>query len=399
MSDDDSAPPVVVPAGTKLSPEQEARIKELQDEIEEIWNKKGDYVVDEDAWKEMPMFMPEITEKDVETNDAVAALSHLAYEETDPTDVAAQRKEHGNKMMQYALTPGQENHTNFARSAVRSYTEGLEARCPNANINAVLYANRSMAQFILENFGYALEDAQRALKCDPNYAKAYFRGAKAAMRVYKYTIARKFCEKSQNVQPPPTDTQQEEIAALLTQIQQLEDKLNKKVKVDSRRVRQAAAESSQLTRKMHAKGITVGERPEISTEQWEQVGCKKPFFDDEDVLHVPMLLLYDEFSQSDTLHDVPTDCTVADLVNNILPVPWDNEGRYDSVPKVLAVYKIDDGVAMPQWYEAKLNWQLLEVFRSSTYVMPGIVPTLHIVARDSPLVKEWGITPERVALE
>ena len=86
-SDDDSNQPVVggIPQPTpelesKLTPEQREKIAALQSEIDEIWSKKGNYKIDDEAWKTMPAFMTEVTEKDVNENPACAALANLAYD-------------------------------------------------------------------------------------------------------------------------------------------------------------------------------------------------------------------------------------------------------------------------------------------------------------------------------
>ena len=55
--------------------------------------------------------------------------------------------------------------------------------------NAVLFANRSIANLRLENFGYALADANKAIENDKNYLKAYYRRAAAHMALGKYKAA------------------------------------------------------------------------------------------------------------------------------------------------------------------------------------------------------------------
>eukprot|EP00094_Tigriopus_californicus_P012669 TCALIF_12247-PA protein Name:"Similar to Ppp5c Serine/threonine-protein phosphatase 5 (Rattus norvegicus)" AED:0.08 eAED:0.08 QI:0/0/0/0.75/1/1/4/0/498 len=57
--------------------------------------------------------------------------------------------------------------------------------------NAVLYANRSISHLKVESFGYALADANKAIECDKNYLKAYYRRAAAHMALGKYKMALK----------------------------------------------------------------------------------------------------------------------------------------------------------------------------------------------------------------
>ena len=70
---------------------------------------------------------------------------------------------------------------------------------------AVYYANRSIANLRQENFGYALTDAAKAIECDQNYLKAYYRRAAAHMALGKYKIALKDYERVYKVRPNDAD--------------------------------------------------------------------------------------------------------------------------------------------------------------------------------------------------
>lgn len=41
----------------------------------------------------------------------------------------------------------------------RAYTEGLEKKCSDINLNAILFTNRAAANFHLENYGSAIKDS------------------------------------------------------------------------------------------------------------------------------------------------------------------------------------------------------------------------------------------------
>ena len=51
------------------------------------------------------------------------------------------------------------------------------------------HANRSAAHLRLENFGYALTDASRAIELDKTYVKGYYRRAAALMGMGKWKQA------------------------------------------------------------------------------------------------------------------------------------------------------------------------------------------------------------------
>ncbi len=55
--------------------------------------------------------------------------------------------------------------------AITLYTNAIECN----PTSAVLYANRSFAYLRTECFGYALEDASKAISLDKTYVKGYYR--------------------------------------------------------------------------------------------------------------------------------------------------------------------------------------------------------------------------------
>ena len=99
-----------------------------------------------------------------------------------PTDVTPEQVEEANRLK------GEANDLFKAEKyneAIELYAKAIEVN-PH---NAVLYANRSIANLKVESFGYALTDANAAIKCDKNYLKAYYRRAAAHMALGKYKVA------------------------------------------------------------------------------------------------------------------------------------------------------------------------------------------------------------------
>ncbi|CAG8751639.1 14420_t:CDS:2, partial [Dentiscutata heterogama] len=58
----------------------------------------------------------------------------------------------------------------------------------NPNV-AQYYANRSFAHIKTEAYGFAVEDAERAVKADPTYVKGYYRRAAANMALCRFKDA------------------------------------------------------------------------------------------------------------------------------------------------------------------------------------------------------------------
>lgn len=85
--------------------------------------------------------------------------------------------------------------------AVRLYTSAIEMY----DGSAVYFANRSFAHLRLENFGYALKDASKAIKLDKTYTKAYYRRASAYMSLGKFKLALRDFEAVKKARPSDKD--------------------------------------------------------------------------------------------------------------------------------------------------------------------------------------------------
>ena len=72
--------------------------------------------------------------------------------------------------------------------ALNKYTEAIDLKIKD-KINAILYSNRAWVNLRLERNGAALEDANKAIKWDPKYTKAYYRRGCANLTLCKYEEA------------------------------------------------------------------------------------------------------------------------------------------------------------------------------------------------------------------
>jgi serine/threonine-protein phosphatase 5 len=71
--------------------------------------------------------------------------------------------------------------------AVMAYTAAIELN----PINAVYWANRSHANLKIENYGSAIQDAEKAIQIDPLYIKAHYRRASGYLALSKFKEALK----------------------------------------------------------------------------------------------------------------------------------------------------------------------------------------------------------------
>jgi hypothetical protein len=101
--------------------------------------------------------------------------------------------------------------------------------------------------------------------------------------------------------------------------------------------------------------------------------------------------MYDEYSQTDYMQDVSCDTSIAELLEEMMPFPWDDRGRYTCAEDLVVAFRIDDGVSMPRVYEVDPSWQLLETFRRPEYQMPLLLPVFHVVPKGSDVLQQWGL--------
>ncbi|XP_043199870.1 serine/threonine-protein phosphatase 5-like isoform X3 [Amphibalanus amphitrite] len=88
--------------------------------------------------------------------------------------------------------------------AIDLYTKAIEL-CPNSH---VYHANRSAAHLRLENFGYALTDASRAIELDKTYVKGYYRRAASYMGMGKWKQAERDFESVVKARPRDKDARE-----------------------------------------------------------------------------------------------------------------------------------------------------------------------------------------------
>lgn len=85
--------------------------------------------------------------------------------------------------------------------AIEKYTSALELT-PNS---AVLYSNRAFANIKIENFGRAIQDAQKAIELDKTFVKGYYRMATAKLALGKHKEALSFFRQVVKIAPNDRD--------------------------------------------------------------------------------------------------------------------------------------------------------------------------------------------------
>ena len=84
---------------------------------------------------------------------------------------------------------GNEFHKkNKFMDAVDSFTKAIDMKV-ETNKNAIFFSNRALIHIKMENFGIALNDANKSIEIDKTYIKAYYRKASALLFMRKYDEA------------------------------------------------------------------------------------------------------------------------------------------------------------------------------------------------------------------
>ena len=105
-------------------------------------------------------------------------IGDLNYDES--LALAEKYKQEGNDFFQ----------NNKFLEALDKYNEAIKLKVETKK-NAVYYSNRAYVNLKLENYGSTIEDANMAIKIDPEFTKAYFRRAEAYFLLNKYGEALK----------------------------------------------------------------------------------------------------------------------------------------------------------------------------------------------------------------
>ncbi|KAL6779418.1 CNS1 [Auxenochlorella protothecoides x Auxenochlorella symbiontica] len=342
-------------------------------------------------WDELP--------NDPEHPDAMAIKAII--DESTPEDRAESFKEQGNRALKTGL---QQKKKFYLRQAIEQYTLGLELQCSNATLVAQLYGNRAHVSLLLGNYRNALEDARAALKADPTFVKAYWRGAKAAAGLRRWEECRYLCEEGLGL-----DADNADLARLRQRCSDEERTDAQRAEEEKRRAAEKRAPARHLATAMLEKGWRVG-RPQFS------VGNRKPSIDADGAIHWPVIFFYPEASmQQDVIEDFSVTDTFRDHLDCMFgpdgpPLDWDVAGDYGR-SKLEVYYLSHASKAMPlealtealyggwpevrdegpsrygpnaaTWQRVEEGWTLEQALARADHVVPGI-PVFFILSSSTP---------------
>jgi tetratricopeptide (TPR) repeat protein len=299
---------------------------------------------DESGWEWNPSDKPAWTDAEIDAHPLfmtempadgsfpeLEALQSIAMEDATPESLAANYKRCGNE----CLERGKVGY----RMALLNYTEGLNMKCSDEKLNAVLHSNRAQVALNMKEYARALNDAQAAVALDPTHIKSYWRGATAAVELELWKAADKLL--SAGLKRRADDP------ALLKLHTKVAPKLESLEKARKKSDKKARAAQTALEVALQSRDVEVG--PML----YEGMYSGKVEFADGE-LRYPMLLLYDEVMATDFVAEASERSCLDDHFAVMFPpdrrAEWDQQGIYvyGALVAYLEVYA-DSPRVRPAW--------------------------------------------------
>ncbi|KAE8447793.1 hypothetical protein EG329_010187 [Mollisiaceae sp. DMI_Dod_QoI] len=228
-----------------------------------------------------PLFMTSLEE-----NDDLEALKALAYEGT-PAEVAAGFKERGNESFK----------EKGWKDAKEFYGKGIQV--------------------------LLLEDCGSALRINPKNVKAYYRSAKALLKLDKILEADDACARGLAVDP-----ENKALRGVANEIIKKNEEVERRRKKEAERENRRRLEEVTLRAALQARGIKTrktSQPPEMEDATIELVPDP---IDPQSSVSFPAVLLYPLHLESDFIKSFNETQSVGEHLNYILPLPWDKQGLY-----------------------------------------------------------------------
>jgi len=330
-----------------------------------------------DHWEpDEPLWMTKVPE-DADGNPALMAIQNLMYDDQTAEEIAENFKEQGNT----CLSRGKR----YYEDAIKFYTKAIEQPFKNDKKRSLYYSNRAAVNLLLENFGRVISDCNEAIQLDPMNIKAYFRASKAAYDLKKYEEAVKYCLQGLTHEPDNKTLEREKIKSE-KQISLQKDSLEKKKNL----LAEEELKQKTLHKILHERGIVLGS----SLFDLQNREPSKPHVDENNKLHWPVMIIYEEYSQVDYIEDFHEDDCMGDHLNTMFPPneypDWDVYKKYSR--DSLEVYAILNQVPpldpskktneRPRKVRIKESSPLIKLLQHKSYVLPGL-PILYMISSKS----------------
>lgn len=368
----DEALDQMIEAMQKMKKPQELEDKSFEEQLQELENH--------------PAFMQEWDPSKPVTAE-MEGLMRLKYECEDPTAKAEAYKEDGNHEF------GKKQY----RIATDNYTEGIKCRCPDKQLNAILYTNRAAAQYHLENYRSAFNDCIFARKFKPDHFKAIHRGALCCLKMKKYDDCIKWCDEALVVEPK--NQKMIEARQIATKQKKTVERNKRKEKMQDEK---ELAEDFKLIQEIQKRGIKLAGIDKkitsakelnpalILTVETHNPHGAKVHLDGKNILYWPVMFLYPEFTETDYIQVFCENQRLIDHLSHIFgveaePPPWDPKRRYK--PHTINVYFEDREKV--KLHKVKKESSLLKVLQHERYIVYGGTPAFILTVAGSEFEKSF----------
>ncbi|CAH8625575.1 unnamed protein product [Heterobilharzia americana] len=263
--------------------------------------------------------------------------------------------------------------------AITSYTAGLRAKSSHSKLNAILYTNRALSHFCIQNYRSCINDCKSAVQLSPDHLKAYVKGIEACLALSKVNEAIELASHGLSALPSSSVLLQAQCKALERRME-LDQEAERKSKVDCQENDLNCAYEI-----LKSRGINVNHK--LEPIDFPETSYSKFYVDSLGKLHWPILFMYPEFGQTDFLRDVIESSTVIDCLKLVFdvnqpPPSWDPDGLYSVMDNALEVYFEDNKIKKltlcpPEWTINKLTK------RNGFGVRRDLLIVLHAVSKRS----------------
>jgi tetratricopeptide (TPR) repeat protein len=340
-----------------------------------------------------PFFMDSCKEEDME-QETMSALQSLVFDGT-PEEIAENFKEHGNACFKVGKLQ--------YRDAIHYYTQGILAKAQDPKLNSVLHSNRAAVNLEMMNYRSCLYDCALAIKFNPENIKAYFRSVKALYALDRIEEGIDCCEKGLVVSP---DNQA--LKEYLVKLKKRRGELDELHRIAMKKQEAKENEERQLMNALRARGYQYLEKKDEDENlvrfQHPDAPINRIQIAEEGELTFPVVFLYPEYNQSDTISTVyETDTLYAHFQNMFQdPSPWDPSHHYhpdtldvyfetfpkqtSESPKLISVLKSVEAKSSPSQSAAHryVYVTLQDILSHPDFRIVNGVVTLIVLARNTP---------------
>lgn len=365
--------------------------KETDEFIQKMYSKNKDYKYDDgitegnidEILSTHPAFMTrQPTQEEIDRSPMLQALQALQYDDPDdtPSDRANAYKKDGNfhfKCKKY-------------EKACLAYTEALQCKCDDTELNAVLFSNRAAANYYLQNYRLSLLDASQAVKLCPSRVKSLLRCAQCCEALKRFANCIQWCEVILSL-----DENHETAREILTRAKKF-----LRVKQRDERKRQIKKKNNAvignvLLQAIKSRGVTLGSVSESdwsgesdaedSADSAQLKGLKSHGFsnftvhlDDCNNLIWPVLFVYPEFKTTDFVEQFDETSSFLDHLSVMFEQKADWDLKHEYKVDFLEVYF--ENVETGALQHVNVMLPLARILSDKNYIVQRGCPNFYILS-------------------